>query len=163
MSRSQVLWCVSVIGMASLALTLALGDPPPSKGNAQRLADEWWYVGDGKSRDNESTQKTGAGNEESTFFAYTGSVINRGSYGDAWNFYAKKCGTQETFSEQRQILGKPSATKGYYTIFQRIDKERQATTFASHEKDATVTVHLQDLEASPEKTVLQISVVVARH
>lgn len=131
--------------------------------SAAKLADEWWYVGDGKIRSNQSSQKTGAGSEDGTFFAYTGTVINLGSYADAWNFYARKCGAKETFDEAGgRIIGQPSATQGYYTIFQRTDGGRKTTTFASHERDATVTVFLHEIESSPEKTLLQLSVVVTR-
>ncbi len=130
---------------------------------AAKLADAWWYVGDGKSRSNESSQKTGAGPEDGTFFAYTGTLINLGSYKDAWNFYAKKCGAKETFDEAgARIIGQPSATQGYYTIFQRTDGGRTTTTFASHENDATVTVFLHEIESSPATTLLQLTVVVTR-
>lgn len=130
---------------------------------AAKLADAWWYLGDGKSRSNASSQKTGAGPEDGTFFAYTGTLINLGSYKDAWNFYAKKCGAKEAFDEANaRIIGQPSGTQGYYTIFQRTDGGRKTTTFASHEKDATVIVFLHEIESSPEKTLLQLSVVVTR-
>lgn len=130
---------------------------------AAKLADAWWYVGDGKLRSNESSQKTGAGPEDGTFFAYTGTLINLGSYKDAWNFYAKKCGAKASFDEVgTRIIGQPSGTQGYYTIFQRTDGGRKTTTFASHERDATVTVFLHEVESSPERTLLQLSVVVTR-
>lgn len=89
---------------------------------------------------------------------------NRGSYADAWNFYAKKCGAEETWEDSKgRIIGQPSKHAGYYTIFQRTDGGRNTTTFASHEKDATIAVHLHEIEASRDKTVLQLSVVVVRH
>lgn len=131
--------------------------------DAARIAEAWWFVGDGKSRTDGSSQKTGAGPKDGSFFAFTGTVHNLGSYSDAWNFYAKKCGAEETWSDSSRIVGKPSKTDGYYTIFQRTDGGRNTTTFASHEKVATITVHLHEAEASPEKTVLQLSVVVVRH
>jgi hypothetical protein len=130
---------------------------------AAKIAEAWWYNGDGKSRPKESSQKTGAGPKDGTFFAYTGTVVNLGSYKDAWNFYAKKCGAKETFDESGRIIGQPSDVGGYYTIFQRTDGGRNTTTFASHEKNATITVHLHELEKSADKTVLQLSVVVAIH
>lgn len=131
--------------------------------DAAKIAKAWWFVGDGRSGTGESSQKTGAGTKDGSFFAFTGTVQNLGSYSDAWNFYAKKCGAEETWNDSRRIIGKPSKSGGYYTIFQRIDGGRNTTTFASHEKDATITVHLHEIEASRDKTVLQLSVVVVRH
>lgn len=131
--------------------------------DAAKIADEWWYSGDGKSRSGESSHRIGAGPKDGTFYALTGTVQNLGSYADVWNFYAKKCVAEESWSDSRQIIGKPSKTGGYYTIFQRNDGGRNTTTFASHEKDATITVHVHEAEATPDKTVLQLSVVVARH
>jgi hypothetical protein len=131
--------------------------------DAAKIAEAWWFVGDGKSRSDESSQKTGAGPKDGSFFAFTGTVHNLGSYSDAWNFYAKKCGAEETWSDSRRIIGKPSKREGYYTIFQRTDGGRNTTTFASHEKDATITVHVHEIEASRDKTVLQLTVVVVRH
>jgi hypothetical protein len=152
---------IIIITFLSFDINDAVAQVKPSP--AAKLADAWWYVGDGKSRSNESSQKTGVGPEDGTFFAYTGTLINLGSYKDAWNFYARKCGAKETFDEAGgRIIGQPSATQGYYTIFQRTDGGRKTTTFASHERDATVTVFLHEIESSPEKTLLQLSVVVTR-
>jgi len=165
MRRSYVLAAVMglivVAAFQSLETNDAAAEVKPSA--ACKIADTWWYPGDGKSRSNESSQKTGAGPDDGTFFAYSGTLINVGSYKDAWNFYAKKCGAKETFEESRgRIICQPSATGGYYTIFERTDGGRKTTTFASHERDATVTVFLHEIESSPEKTLLQLSVVVTR-
>lgn len=158
---ASVIGVIVVTALQSLHTNDAVAQVKPSP--AAKLADAWWYVGEGKSRSNESSQKTGAGPEDGTFFAYTGTLINLGSYKDAWNFYAKKCGAKETFENSvGRIIGQPSPTHGYYTIFQTTDGGRKTTTFASHEKDATVTVFLHEIESTPEKTVLQLSVVVTR-
>ena len=132
--------------------------------DAAKIAEAWWFVGDGKSRTDGTSQKTGVGPKDgSSFFAFSGTVHNRGSYSDAWNFYAKKCGAEETWNDSTRIIAKPSKSGGYYTIFQRTDGGRNATTFASHEKNATITVHLLEIEAERDKTVLLLSVVVVRH
>jgi hypothetical protein len=163
--RSCFVTTVAIVALATAALMRTNRDvsaqvnPPP----AATIADAWWYSGEGAQKSNESSQRTGAGPEDGTFFAYTGTVTNRGSYKDAWTFYAKKCGAHERFDNSPRTIGRPSVAKGYYTIFQRTDGGRNTTTFASHEKGATVTVHLHELEATPENTALQLAVVVARH
>ncbi len=149
------------------AIALALCDdktpgPPEESAEASDIADAWWFEGVDTSSANDSSQRTCAGPVDGTFFACTGTIMNRGSYEDAWNFYAKKCGADETYSESPRIVGQPTSKNGYYTIFQRTDGGRHTTTFASHEKDATVTVHLHEIEATSENTTLQLSVVVVQ-
>lgn len=131
--------------------------------DAKAIADAWWYRGESAPGRESSSQRTGAGPESGDFFAYAGTVENEGTYAQAWAFYAHKCGSDETFAEQSRIVGKPTASGGYYTIFQRNDGGRAITTFARHEADATVAVTLHEVEASDERTLLQLSVVVTRH
>jgi hypothetical protein len=135
----------------------------PKESNASKVAEAWWYPGDGVNRKDQSSQKTGAGPETGEFFAYTGTVVNLGTYKNAWDFYAAKCGADEKHGDQPRIVGKLTKTNGYYAIFQRTDGGRHVTTFARHEKDSTVTVHLHDIESSADKTALQLSIVVVRH
>lgn len=131
--------------------------------DAKAMADAWWYRGESAPGRESSSQRTGAGPESGDFFAYTGTVENEGSYAQAWQFYAQKCGSDETFADQVRIIGKPTASGGYYTIFQRNDGGRATTTFARHEADATVAVTLHEVEATDERTSLQLAVVVTRH
>jgi hypothetical protein len=151
--------CSKVQKLESKVAVIELRD---NVSDAAGIARDWWYSGDGKSRPNESSQKTGAGPKDGTFFAYTGTITNLGSYADAWNFFSKKCGAKETFDESPLIVGQPSDRGGYYTIFRRVDGGRKTTTFASHEREATITVYLHEIEATADKTVLQLSVVVVR-
>jgi uncharacterized protein (TIGR03067 family) len=131
--------------------------------DAKAIADAWWYRGESARGRESSSQRTGAGPESGDYFAYTGTIKNEGAYASAWEFYARKCGGDETFAAQARIVGKPTASGGYYTIFQRDDGGRAITTFARREADATVVVTLHDVEATDERTVLQLTVVVTRH
>jgi hypothetical protein len=131
--------------------------------DAKAIADAWWYRGASARGRESSSQRTGAGSESGDFFAYTGTIKNEGSYASAWEFYARKCGSDETFAEQARIVGKPTASGGYHTIFQRNDGGRAITTFARREADATVVVTLHEVEAADERTLLQLAVVVTRH
>jgi hypothetical protein len=164
--RRLTLSCLTVAAVAISSVQLpGISDvvAQETAADASKIAEAWWYGGDGKSRPNESSQRTGAGPTDGSFFAYTGTVTNLGSYEDAWNFYARKCGAKETFSDSPRIIGQTSKTSGYYTIFQRSDGGRKTTTFASQEKGATISVHLHEIEGSAEKTTLQLSVAVACH
>lgn len=132
--------------------------------DAKEIADAWWYHGKSARGRESSNQRTGAGPESGDYFAYTGTIENEGSYASAWEFYARKCGSDETFAEQQgRIVGKPTASGGYYTVFQRNDGGRAITTFARREADATVVVTLHEVEATNDRTLLQLTVVVTRH
>ena len=165
----RILFLAVVIGAIVVAAfqparTGDLAAQEVQRNKAAIIAEAWWYTGDGTEKSGKSSsQRTGAGPEDETFFAYSGTVTNLGSYQEAWSFYAKKCGAKETYDAKTRIIGQPSDTKGYYTILQRTDGGKKSTTFARHEKDATITVHLLEAEASPEQTTLLLSVVVVQH
>lgn len=152
--------------VAAFTITLVRAEDDtakPKASKASKVAEAWWYPGDGVNRKDQSSQKTGAGPETGEFFAYTGTVVNLGAYRNAWDYYAAKCGADEKHGDQPRIVGKPTRTGGYYTIFQRTDGGRDITMFARHEKDSTVTVYLHEVESTADKTTLQISIVVACH
>lgn len=99
--------------------SLGLSAQEPGADGA-KIAEGWWFVGDGESGTGESSQKAGAGTKDGSFFAFTGTVQNLGSYSDAWNFYAKKRRAEERRNDSPRIIGKRSKSGGYYTIFQRL-------------------------------------------
>ena len=155
--------CCSCAQVAVYSIVLVRAEDDAAKlesPDASKVAEAWWYAGNGGNRKDQSSQKTGAGPETGEFFATTGTVVNLGTYKNAWDFYASKCGADEKHDDhQHRIVGKPSSSGGYYAIFQRTDGGRNITTFARHEQDATVTVTLHEIESTPDKTILQLSIV----
>jgi len=110
-----------------------------TKESAAKVAESWWYKRADNKQGDQSAQSLGAGPTSGDFFAMTGTVINGGSYEDAWKFYAKKCHADLEYSDRPQILGRPT-TNGYVVVFQRTDNGTRNTTFGLHQHDVTVSV-----------------------
>ena len=137
------------------------GESPPvaPATSADKMVETWWFPGK-DAKGHQSTQSTGAGSENGDFFATTGTLLNAGTYEDAWNFYANKCHAEMKYSDRPYIFGRPTGDHGYLVVFQRTEGGKRSTTFALHEPESTVSVYLLELDESSDAPKLQISVVV---
>jgi hypothetical protein len=136
------------------------GDKEPAKPqSAKEIAKDWLYKGDEKKQFGSSNTWDIAPKESPKLHTST-TRTSFGSFEEAWNFYAKKCGSDKKYAALPLVMVGGETKDGQYVILDYGDADtgRVGTTFAYNTKEHSITVHLRPSE---DKKNVYVSVTVA--
>ena len=151
----SMLALAAVAAVGSLALVGAQAKTPVKAESAEEIANAWRFNPEEATETNwQGTSPKGS----DTLFTAVGR-LHGASFGEAWNFYAKKCGYDKKYGEAAVFIIDGKQTKdGEYVIFDYKRDGLRITTFAFTNQRFNVAVQLQQ---APEKDKLYTYVTVA--
>jgi hypothetical protein len=153
------LWFLIAAALAACAfLTLSpLGSAQPSgKKKAKEIAKEWTYDPEGAPGTNSQA------NEGSDKLYIIAINQGKGSFEDAWNHYAKKCGSDKKYEPKKVNSAVGETKNGRYVILDQVGDVlgQRSALFAYDTEQYTVSVRISE---SADKKAVYASITVALH
>ena len=157
--RRYIVSMLALAGLAaagSLVVAVANDKRPVKAESAEEIANAWRY-----NRENaKETNWQGAFPKGSHKLYAAVGRLHGASFGEAWNFYAKKCGSDEKYGDAGTFIVGAKTKDGEYVIFDTARDGLRMTTFAFTNQQFTVSVQLRQAR---EKDKLYTDVTVATH
>lgn len=158
--RRYIVSMLALAGLAavgSLVLVSAQAKTPVKPGSAEEIANAWRY----NPEEAKGTSWDAASPKGSHKLYAAVGRLEGASFGEAWNFYAKKCGYDKKYGEAAVFIIVGEQTKdGEYVIFDSKRDDLRMTTFAFTNQRFTVSVQLRQ---APEKDKLYTDVTAVTH
>jgi hypothetical protein len=137
-----------VLLVSLLLLPSAHGDDPAKKAQtAEEIGREWIYKSEKKGKEARSAGMGAVPPGSTKLYAYS-CLTTYGSYADAWNFYAGKCGTDLKYKPNNIYVGGKKIKAGEYIV---MDQSLTGALFTYRTEEYVVCVTLTETK---EKEVL---------
>jgi hypothetical protein len=150
-------WFLSAVALVACAVLAAspLGSAqPPGKETAKDIAKEWTYDPEGKPG---SASQATEGSDRLYIVALN---QGKGSFEDAWNHYAKKCGSDKKYEPKKVNSAVGETKSGRYVILDQLADVlgQKSALFACDTAKYSVAVRISE---SADKKAVHVSVTVA--